>query len=194
MDLTGEEHYVAHQLLVRIYPGHIGIAYAAVKMAWQTTGNKPYGWLKLRYSKSRKGVNYQRGTKRSAETRARMSVARKGIKFPNRKRGYVFTPEHRANLSAARVGKKRNPEIGKKVGASQKGKVVSEATREKLSVARRRRVTSLETRAKMSATRLGRKTGPTSPEVRAKLSLAMREWWAGGKGKNQWTIHSSSAS
>lgn len=51
--LTPEEHYVAHQLLVKIYPREHNLVYAANMMAVksnnQSRNNKRYGWLKKRY-------------------------------------------------------------------------------------------------------------------------------------------------
>lgn len=51
--LTPEEHYVAHQLLIKIYPGNLRMIKAAVCMATtnNTVGccrvnNKYYGWIK----------------------------------------------------------------------------------------------------------------------------------------------------
>ena len=48
--LTPEEHYVAHQLLVKIFPNHAGIIYAAKAMSYlknvQRCNNKLYGWLR----------------------------------------------------------------------------------------------------------------------------------------------------
>ncbi len=53
--LTPEEHYVAHQLLVKMYPGHSGLVYAAVMMTRHDTknrsDNKIYGWLKRKQQK-----------------------------------------------------------------------------------------------------------------------------------------------
>lgn len=53
VELTPEEHYVAHQLLVKMYPDIDGLVYAATKMtvASKTVkrNNKRYGWLKRRY-------------------------------------------------------------------------------------------------------------------------------------------------
>jgi hypothetical protein len=52
IELTAEEHYVAHQLLIRIYPGVRGLVFAAVMMASAAqdnpgrTKNKLYSWLK----------------------------------------------------------------------------------------------------------------------------------------------------
>lgn len=57
--LTPEEHYLAHQLLVRMYPQHTGLVFAAIKMTMHSenapkerrSNNKLYGWLKRRQSK-----------------------------------------------------------------------------------------------------------------------------------------------
>lgn len=48
--LTPEEHYVAHQLLVRIYPKNAALVNAAVMMVANRPTNKLYGWLKRRFS------------------------------------------------------------------------------------------------------------------------------------------------
>jgi len=50
--LTPEEHYVAHQLLVKIYPDNESIVFAAQMMVPNRPNNKMYGWLKRRYKKS----------------------------------------------------------------------------------------------------------------------------------------------
>jgi len=54
VELTPEEHYVCHQLLVKIHPGHVGLIYAANMMATcdahgGRSVNKRYGWLKRKY-------------------------------------------------------------------------------------------------------------------------------------------------
>lgn len=59
--LTPEEHYVCHQLLVKIYPGNIKLVKAAMFMVasnkHQRRSNKTYGWLKKQYSEYMKGPN-----------------------------------------------------------------------------------------------------------------------------------------
>lgn len=54
VSLTPEEHYTAHLLLVRIYPGCHQLVHAAHMMTVGSTmhcrNNKVYGWLKRRYS------------------------------------------------------------------------------------------------------------------------------------------------
>ena len=47
--LTPEEHYTAHQLLVKIYPNEDKLVYAALMMCAGRKSNKLYGWLKRRY-------------------------------------------------------------------------------------------------------------------------------------------------
>jgi len=55
VELTPEEHYVAHQLLIKIYPDVDGLVYAANKMTVSSKtvkrNNKRYGWLKRRYQR-----------------------------------------------------------------------------------------------------------------------------------------------
>ena len=47
--LTPEEHYVAHQLLIKIYPNHAGLTHAAMMMCVGRSSNKLYGWLRRKY-------------------------------------------------------------------------------------------------------------------------------------------------
>lgn len=50
--LTPEEHYVAHQLLSKMYPNSQRLTYAAVMMCANRPSNKLYGWIRRRLSKS----------------------------------------------------------------------------------------------------------------------------------------------
>lgn len=50
VELTPEEHYLAHQLLVRIYPNNNSLVYAANMMIPNRTSNKMYGWLRKKFS------------------------------------------------------------------------------------------------------------------------------------------------
>lgn len=49
--LTAEEHYLAHLLLIKIYPDVRGLIYAA-KLMSGSKNNKTYGWLKKKISKT----------------------------------------------------------------------------------------------------------------------------------------------
>ena len=48
--LTPEEHYVAHQLLVKIHPGNHSLVKAAAMMIPNRPSNKMYGWIRRRFS------------------------------------------------------------------------------------------------------------------------------------------------
>lgn len=47
--LTPEEHYVAHQLLIKIHPENMALINAAIMMIPKRPSNKLYGWLKRRF-------------------------------------------------------------------------------------------------------------------------------------------------
>jgi hypothetical protein len=58
VNLTPEEHYVCHQLLVKIHPGNDKLVFAATMMAkadryGYRSKNKMYGWLRKKHSGKR---------------------------------------------------------------------------------------------------------------------------------------------
>lgn len=66
--LTPEEHYVAHQLLCKMYPENYALAKAALMMTVNRTNNKIYGWVRKRHAEAMKESqggenNSQHGTK-----------------------------------------------------------------------------------------------------------------------------------
>jgi hypothetical protein len=149
--LTAEEHYVAHQLLVKMHPRMSGLVWAALRLARGCRGNKAYGWLRRRYSKARSGKQmsletkakisaYGKGREKSAEHKAKIGAAHLGMKKP------ALTVEHRAQLSALFKGRKmppRPPEHCAKISARaignkrMLGKHHSETTRTKISASRK---------------------------------------------------------
>jgi hypothetical protein len=128
--LTPEEHYVAHQLLVKIYPDHAGIAWAAIAMTAKGNGNKLYGWLRRRYSLSRVGSPrfWMRGDgnpSRSEAVRQKISQSKKGT------RRKPFSKQWLQNLSASHkrhaatadyVPVSRRPGAAEKIGAAMRGR------------------------------------------------------------------------
>lgn len=119
--LTPEEHYVAHQLLVKMYPGNIKLLWAASNMTGVTgrmkRNNKLYGWLRRRLAEmlrrrvvsaeTRKKISANhdaskgmKGLQHSEATKAKMSLAAKGK---------PKSAAHRAALSAAHMGRKTGP-------------------------------------------------------------------------------------
>ncbi len=157
--LTAEEHYVAHQLLVKIHPEIPGLATAAVRMSRQCTGNKAYGWLRRRHAQFMRQQKYTLGK--------------------------IFTAEHRANLSAAQKGKKQSAETRSKRAVALRGRKVSEETRKKISAANtgkaigiKRPPRSAEHRAKLSAAGLRRTFDPIPQERKTRISASMKAYWA----------------
>lgn len=94
--LTPEEHYLAHQLLVKIYPENKKLAYAASMMCVNRPSNKLYGWLRRRISNNMKVNN----------PNSDGSVNRK------RKGSYSISLEARENMSKAAQGKNQGNKNG----------------------------------------------------------------------------------
>jgi len=89
VDLTPEEHYTAHQLLVKIYPDNDALVRAATMMIVNRPGNKLYGWLRRKFavaqSKRMSGIgNHQFGTKwiHNLELRKSKKIPKKNL-VPN---------------------------------------------------------------------------------------------------------------
>lgn len=112
--LTPEEHYIAHILLVRIYPNKKALIYAAKMMA--NRSNKVHGWLRRLHAKQvsadRKGTKLSDAHK-SAISRA---VAGEG----NGMHGRKHTEQTRAKLRSS--NRSRDPSVRSKIGESRRGK------------------------------------------------------------------------
>lgn len=174
VDLTAEEHFVAHQLLVKMYPAHRGLALAAAKMAGRCTRNKAYGWLRRKLAEALLGNKHTLGYRHTETTKSKMSIAR---------RGYRPSAEAIAKTAAFWTGRKHSPETRAKISNARRGKptttgmIHSAEARAKIAIAHIGKPLSSEHRAKIIAANTGREK---SPDERAKLSAALR-----GKPKSQ---------
>lgn len=166
--LTAEEHYLAHQLLVKIYPDHLGLLSAAhvmttTRLPGRIATNKLYGWLRRRMAVLQTGQKRPpevgqkiaaklQGKKLSPDRVARMSAVRKGRRLTKQhcraiaeaKAGYKQSPTHLEANRQARIGKKASPETRAKMSAAQKG-----------------RTRPADIGAKISAAKKGKPTGQT---------------------------------
>lgn len=121
--LTAEEHFVAHQLLVKMNPGHIGLIWALSNMTGNTgrmqRSNKRYGWLRRKFAQMLSETN--KGRQFTPEHRARLSASHLGktnaphsdatkAKMSAAAKGRKKSATHRAALSAAKMGKLRGPQ------------------------------------------------------------------------------------
>jgi len=121
VSLTPEEHFVAHQLLMKMYPKNIRLMWAVINMTTgngkQKRNNKLYGWLRRRLkdeltgrvmsdearrkmSENHNPNSNRKGQKHSTKTKKKMSIAAKG-----KPKSMV----HREALSKARIGRKFGP-------------------------------------------------------------------------------------
>lgn len=136
--LTAEEHYVAHQLLVKLHPGNTRLIYAVRCMAVGGNGkrvnNKLYGWLRKPVKHSEETIEKIRasnlGKKRSDEARKNISEAKKGCVSP--RKGVTVSEESRLKMSLAKKGKKRGP-------SPLKGRKMSDETKRKMSESQKAR-------------------------------------------------------
>lgn len=163
VNLTAEEHYVAHQLLVKMYPDVRGLATAAVRMARQCSSNKAYGWLRKRHSE------YVRTHKHSQDVRDRISKSLAGRKKPPR------TLEHRMAISNAKRANPLSESIRKCMGAAMRGQHHTPETKKQISLAISGIRRLPETRRKMAESKYGNRHAAgrkLSPEHIAKMTAA----------------------
>lgn len=88
VDLTAREHYIVHQLLVKIYPNNRKLIFAAHRMTSGRQGdrvnNTLYAWLRTLHAKEMSnlytGKTYEEryGVERAAKIKAQRSVSLKG--------------------------------------------------------------------------------------------------------------------
>lgn len=132
VQLTAEEHYVAHQLLHKMYPKVKGLAYAMVCMTADVHGKRPnnriYGWVRRRIALATKEQSdalwadeayrekhkiAMQGVRSDPAVRAKISASNKGRVKSAQERANIaeagrnrkprkFSDEARANMAAAR--------------------------------------------------------------------------------------------
>ena len=113
--LTPEEHFLAHQLLVKIYPNNSKLVYACKAMSMSNNGlrgsMKLYGWLRrkesINTSKRLIGNNHCVGYKHSVETRKKQSLSHIGNKYGV---GYKHSMDSRRKISESLKGKLHSEE------------------------------------------------------------------------------------
>ena len=103
MSLTPEEHFVAHQLLVKIYPDNRKLILAANRMcSGNGRNNRLYGWLRRQLSITSSGVGNAMYRKRHTEE-SKKKISRKGSE--NAFFGKQHTIDTKNKISLKNTGK-----------------------------------------------------------------------------------------
>lgn len=148
--LTAEEHYVAHQLLVKIYPNVYAISYSALLMTRSTRhtvrSNKMYAWLKVKFSKD-------------------CSTFMKN-RFSNKFNHPCF---NKFGEKHPRFGKKHSEESKKLISAKLTGRAFSDETRKKMSETMKVVFNTAEYKEKISIARKVAFKGNKNPAYGTKM-------------------------
>jgi len=110
--LLPEEHFVAHQLLVKIYPTNPKLVFAAKMMSvnnsTQCRNNKLYKWIRLRLS------SVMSAMVRTEEHKKNISLSMIGKSYT---KGIPKTDLHKLNMSIAKKNKPKNKEHRNKLSS-----------------------------------------------------------------------------
>lgn len=181
VQLTAEEHYVAHQLLHKMYPSVKGLAFALVSMTGNAHGNrsnKAYGWIRRKVSIAQVDVSKARWA--DAEYRAKHKIAMDEVRqrpeyretFSKIHKGRVKSAQERANIAEA--GRNRTP---RKFSEEAKARM-AESQRQRWAEAKAKG-DHLRIAAKTKATRIQNGSYTFSEEHKAAIGRA-------GKGRIPW--------
>jgi hypothetical protein len=154
--LTPEAHYVAHQVLIKIYPNNHKLIKAAHMMSVGRATNKSYGWIRKEFAKAVSVMH--KGKPLSEEHKSKIAIANTGKTHTSETRSKIskakenMSIEYKSKLSVAKKGKPLSEEHKSKISNSNKGRIPPNKGKSP----------SIETRNKMSAVRKG-KVFQTSP-------------------------------
>lgn len=168
VQLTAEEHYVAHQLLHKAHPAVIGLALAMKMMTGgkhNRSGNKLYGWIRKKCAAAS-----SEKTKELWNNPAYRESVSKAISVLHK--GRVKSAEERANIAEA--GRNRSPRV-----FSEQARLNMAEARRKTWQERRENGTANDAAAKTKATRIANGSYHFSDAHKAAISKS-------GKGRTPW--------
>jgi hypothetical protein len=171
VNLTAREHFIAHLLLVRIYPGNYKLIYAVNMMCLQFTeercNNRRYEWIRKRLSdassKMNSGINNPfYGKTHSLETRLKISEKAKDRKYiktnkPRKTPIYAMSREEITNKAVETRkanGYKHSDETKKKIADAKSN--VSQETKDKISKSNKGRKLTESQKQNLSKIRKGK--------------------------------------
>lgn len=181
VQLTAEEHYVAHQLLHKIYPESYSLMFAVIAMTGNPNGkrcNKAYGWMRRKNAAFQSANSLKRWSDpeyrvlhKEAMDKVRSSPEY-GAKISEANKGRVKSVEERANIAEA--GRNRKPRV-----FSEQARLNMAAARRKTWQEKRENGTANDAAAKTRATRIANGSYHFSDAHKAAISKS-------GKGRTPW--------
>jgi hypothetical protein len=158
----------------------------------KTDGGEGCSGVVMSAETRRRMSDAKKGKTTSEETRRKISDAKKGKttseetrrKMSEANKGKTTSEETRRKMSEANKGKTTSEETRRKIGEANKGKTTSEETRRKIGEAHTGKTLSKETRRKISDAKKGK---TTSEETRRKIGEASKgkKWWNDGNGNTK---------
>lgn len=167
--LTAREHFIAHILLVKIYPKNKKLNYAVWRLLNDKRGRKV---TSRQYEIARKNIasnnscpekRYKasiklKGRKFDEAWKEKISIANSGRKLSNEhierireaNLGRKLTDEHKEKLLLANLGSHKSDETKLKISEKAKNRKASEETKLKISNSQKGKIVSEETRRKLS--------------------------------------------
>lgn len=129
VELTPEEHFLAHQLLVKIYPEQQKLIFAVHRMCSGTErNNKMFGWLRRQHADAMSDLHL--GKIMSTDTRTKMSSSKKGKpKSIEAIQNMTNAQQNRSdkvrkNMSDAKMGHEVSIETRAKIRENNLGKLI----------------------------------------------------------------------
>lgn len=188
VSLLPEEHFVAHQLLIKLHPENSKLVFAALYMTVKSpttrrANNKLYGWLRRLHAISISKL--LTGIKRkpfSEEHRTKLSNAHRGKPLSKAhrdaqsmgKKGKPLSELTKAKRPSKGNGKPASEERKRKISESQKGKKLSDDHLKNLRKAKAIPMTD-DVKSKISASLKGRKLSQETLEKRRQTRLKKKE-------------------
>ena len=126
VDLTPEEHYVIHQLLVKLYPGNKNLVRSVHRMSSGSyknpRNNKSYGWIRRKFSEANSGtgnpmaklsetevLEIYHSTKRTSDLGKQYNISVSQISNIKRKASYKSVVKHITDLPGTHPSIRRIP-------------------------------------------------------------------------------------
>jgi hypothetical protein len=189
--LTPEEHYLAHQLLCKMYPHVTGLVYALIAMSgnpWGKRNNKLYGWIRRRAAIATSTVSLARWQTKEYQNKHKAAMAvvladpEHGKKLSKAIKGRVYSPEQRAKIIVKRMDTIRKEAKGR-APESAEGRLKKSVAMRAVWEQRRANGEQFDIAAKTKAKRVENGSYQFTAEHRANIAKAQAGRIPWNKGK-----------